>query len=293
MNRINLQQTGGFPLETNTLDFMQSAYNIFNDLGAVVGDKSIIKGCILTGSSVSDGVIYVNGELLAFRGGTLQSTIIIREEIQLMEFEDGTTKPVYKIRYAKFGTGIDAMPWSDFVRPKTLLELSDEEIPDATETVKGIAKLATQAEANTSNNDQTIITPKKLNDRVATTSRRGVVELATSTETLGNDNSRAVTPQGLNNRLNGFVEKLHSGTVYLGDAADGTNSLIQVDIPNVGTSNYLVLGSFRSVSESHWNDDNDIFFTTVKRALTYFKIGVREVASVAQNVYFDYIIVKL
>jgi microcystin-dependent protein len=117
MNIADFQQGGGFPLETDTLAFMQTSYKLFNDLGAVVGDKTIIKGCILTGSTVSNGTIYLNGELLEFRGGIQQSKIIVHEDIVSMEFEvGGLPKEVYKTRYAKFGTGVDAINWSEFSR---------------------------------------------------------------------------------------------------------------------------------------------------------------------------------
>lgn len=257
MNAANFNQTGGFPLETETLAFIQNAYKLFNDLGNVIGDKSIIKGCALTGTTVSDGTIYVNGELLEFRGGTQQTKIVIREDIQYMAFEDGTTKAVYKTRYAKFGTGTGAILWSEFTRPKTVLELSNATLPEATETQKGI------------------------------------VELATNTEANSNDDTKAVTPKALNNRLLTFPEKLHGASVPLGDAPNGDDELIQINIPNVGTSNYVVMGHFTSVIEGHWNYDNDIIWIVAKKTATYFKIGVRELAASTQNVYFDFILIKL
>ncbi|QIL40597.1 hypothetical protein G7074_15785 [Pedobacter sp. HDW13] len=35
MNQINLQQAGGFPLETDTLDFMQTAYTALQAIAAL------------------------------------------------------------------------------------------------------------------------------------------------------------------------------------------------------------------------------------------------------------------
>jgi microcystin-dependent protein len=116
MNTINFQNTGGFPLETETLDEMQSAYNLLQSLGNIVGEKSIIKGCKVVGTTITDGVIYVNGELLEFRGGQEQTTIIVIEEVVSAEFEDGAVNPVYHTRYATFGTGLNSILWADFVR---------------------------------------------------------------------------------------------------------------------------------------------------------------------------------
>jgi len=49
MNRINIQQTGGFPLETDTLNAMQNAYDIFNSLGNIIAPLAIVKGCEIVG----------------------------------------------------------------------------------------------------------------------------------------------------------------------------------------------------------------------------------------------------
>ena len=121
MNTINLQQPLGFPLETNTLDAMQTAYSMFNSLGELAGDKTIIKGCIQTGNTISDGLIYVNGEVIEFRSGLLQTGVIIREDVIEGIFENGDSKPIYHTRYAKFGTGHSAIPWSDFKRIDPIL----------------------------------------------------------------------------------------------------------------------------------------------------------------------------
>lgn len=81
--------------------------------------------------------------------------------------------------------------------------------PDATETVKGIAEIATQTETNTGTDDTRFVTPLKLATFVAnaiasatapaaTETVAGIVELATTAEaTTGTDTARAVTPAGV------------------------------------------------------------------------------------------------
>lgn len=77
-------------------------------------------------------------------------------------------------------------------------DLINGSIPDATETVKGKAELATQAETNAGADDTRIVTPLKLAGRTASTSQTGLVELATNAETTtGTDTTRAVVPAGL------------------------------------------------------------------------------------------------
>lgn len=123
MNKINFNQTGGFPLDTDVLNFMQSSYDIFNALGEMAGNLAILKGCEVTGSSVADGVVYIAGEVLPFRGGTLSTRVIIREEKRSLPFEDGESKEVETTRYATFGNGTTTYNWADFKRFHNLQEL--------------------------------------------------------------------------------------------------------------------------------------------------------------------------
>lgn len=73
--------------------------------------------------------------------------------------------------------------------------------PQATETVKGVAELATQTETNAGTDDERIVTPAKLAARTATETRTGIAELATAAEVqAGTDTTRIVTPAGLASR---------------------------------------------------------------------------------------------
>ena len=128
MNKINFNQTGGFPLSTNILDAMQSAYAIFNQLGNLAGNKAIISGCEQLGNTVADGVIFLNGEILPFKGGAIGSSVIIKEESESRVFEDGATKPVIFKKYTTFGTSTPekTFVWADFKSIKNLISLAQE-----------------------------------------------------------------------------------------------------------------------------------------------------------------------
>lgn len=123
MNYINFDQIGGFPLSTNIFKLLQNAFTIFNSLGQNAGNKTIISGCVLVGSTVSDGVVYVNGECLEFRGGILQSNVILVEETSSLLFENNNMYPVIKTRYITFGTGDEQMNWADFKRVDPIITL--------------------------------------------------------------------------------------------------------------------------------------------------------------------------
>jgi hypothetical protein len=122
MNRADFQQTGGFPLETDTLDFMQESYTQLQHLAtSIAGDTpSIISGCNVVGSTVSNGWVVINGELLPFEGGALGTKVGIVETVDSKPFEDGT-KDVYRRRKAVFNlSGI--INWVDLKRVQPLLE---------------------------------------------------------------------------------------------------------------------------------------------------------------------------
>jgi|GEM_PF-6594803 len=107
MNNINFDQTGGFPLTTNILSAMQDAYKLFNELGHLAGNNSIITGYAVIGNNINDGVIVINNELLPFKGGLLgaNSTVVIKENVIDKTFEDSSVKPVLFERYATIGIG--------------------------------------------------------------------------------------------------------------------------------------------------------------------------------------------
>ena len=116
------------------------------------------------------------------------------------------------------------------------------EIPDATESVKGIAALASTAEAEAGANDTKIMTPLKTKQAIlelapapadASESTKGIVELASEVEaTAGSNDTKAMTPETTKkaiaaqtyNSLNASQETtLLSNGTYLGtDIANGT-----------------------------------------------------------------------
>ncbi|MCG8186970.1 hypothetical protein J2Q11_13190 [Tenacibaculum finnmarkense genomovar finnmarkense] len=126
MNYLDFQQNGGFPLETNTLTEMQKAWQIFNAFGFLAGDKTIISGCETSGNQITNGFIYLDGELLEFRGGIKQNSVVIIQEETKATFEDKTEKPVYFTRYATFGVSVNSIPWSDFKHIDNLIVLSNQ-----------------------------------------------------------------------------------------------------------------------------------------------------------------------
>ena len=116
MNRLDFNQSVGFPLETNILDQMQNAWRILNALGGIAGNFAILQGCTVQGTTVSDGVVFINGEVIEFKGGEAQENVIIVEIKEALEFEDGNANDVIFTRYATFGVATTQWAWTNFKR---------------------------------------------------------------------------------------------------------------------------------------------------------------------------------
>lgn len=134
-------------------------------------------------------------------------------------------------------------------------------VPDATETVEGIAELATQAETNTGTDDLRIVTPLKLKNRdgaVATLTDASTVDItsdkntlttsaATRTFTISHTGDETVTLVTLNTSTATWT--FPSGSLCLGDAGpSGDNTCVVAgtsgDVYSVATKK---IGSVYSV----------------------------------------------
>lgn len=134
MNKTNFNQTGGFPLKTERLQELQTAFEIFQAFGALAGNLSIISGCELLGTTIKKGVVYIEGEPLEFREAAVTggSTVIIIEEAVNKAFKNGVIKQVHSIRYATFGTADVSWPWTDFKRVGSLKDIHSRILPPGT-----------------------------------------------------------------------------------------------------------------------------------------------------------------
>lgn len=108
-------------------------------------------------------------------------------------------------------------------------------VSQATETIAGIIKVASQALVNGGTDDLSAITPLKLktllDSRLATETLLGLIEIATQAETdLGADNQRAITPLRLKTRLDNYLNR---------------ESLLTITAEQIGTTMYHTPGRNR------------------------------------------------
>lgn len=141
MNRINFENTGGFPLGAYTLDFMQKSYQLLNTLGNIAGNLSILSGCEEVGRSITDGVVYIDGEVLPFKGAPISEKVIIVETSQKRIFKDSVEKAVEYTRYATFGNSINGRLWADFKRPLNNQQIEAQSFTEENSLLKRLEKL--------------------------------------------------------------------------------------------------------------------------------------------------------
>ena len=263
MNKLNIASTG-YPGTTESWKFVKDSYEMIADvLGKVIGTDTpiILKGMEQTGKVLSDGYLSYQGEIYAFIGGAFTGTVVLVEEVTNVEYNTDPANsgqleslPTYIKRYARNGTpgeGFKDIAYDDFVRLDTLLDIS-ERTKQATETKKGIAEIATQAEANSNTDDTRIITPKKLAARTATESRKGLAEIATQAEVnAGTDDTKIVTPKKFKDTLYNMPRifkkfKINPVTCNFGQHYS-SSELLNLGV-NIGQNNYMVIGTFNDNS---------------------------------------------
>ncbi len=115
--RADFSNLGGFPLEQDTLDFMQQSYRgALAAMASLCGSKSILYGVELVAGNYTNGWIAYNGELIPFIGAVAATDVVITETpaVTQADFEDGTSRDVYFTKTATCGS-TGGFPMSELV----------------------------------------------------------------------------------------------------------------------------------------------------------------------------------
>lgn len=134
MRFIDFTKLGGFRLKQSVLDRMQKAYfeilyAFIGHLGIVYENNSIISGCNIDGDYITEGIMFIDGDLCNFERtlGTLVSKIRKTEILEGNNFKDGSTQVVYKTTVAVvdelIGTSLE-----EFVRIENFKSLTWDNI---------------------------------------------------------------------------------------------------------------------------------------------------------------------
>lgn len=127
MKKINgnytTQSQNDFPLDCETLQYMQDNRQMVEILGNIAGNKVILQGCVLNSSKTSrtEGYVFVktndypSGEILFFEGGDTTSGMYLKKESISVEANAEPYPAAYVQRSLSPGLGEENYNWGDFV----------------------------------------------------------------------------------------------------------------------------------------------------------------------------------
>lgn len=115
------QPHSSFPLDCETMEYIQSNHQLAEMLGAIAGDRIILSGCNKVGAKYQPGYVflctrdYPQGEVLAFAGGDKSFTHVYLDKTPIAVTANSDSYPnAYTTRQLKPGLGSEQYPWSDF-----------------------------------------------------------------------------------------------------------------------------------------------------------------------------------
>ncbi|MCX6210861.1 MAG: hypothetical protein NTZ59_15485 [Bacteroidetes bacterium] len=254
MQKIDLTKNGGLPLTQNLLNFLQDGFREpLIAIASLLGNKVIVMGMDEGSSSVADGWFVYNNELIKFNTCAIGTKVKITETLLSVEFEDGLTKAVYKIKTAVCDATGD-FDYADFVRLDTLKEQK------ATIGTLG-STLSTVSSALT----------------------------ALSSAYASHSHSWA----SITGKPAGFITCVGVVDLGdIGTTGGGSDTIVTVTIPVAqADNNYIIAGSMVGFN-TDLNYDNDVSWVVGSKTSSSFQLAVREYSNVAQSLKFEYAIIK-
>lgn len=124
--RFLTDEPEGFPLELDKfLKWQQESYTKPIDaLAAMVGNMGVISGLSPAGAGdVSNGWIFLNGEIIFFEGGTIDEHFYVTETKEILIYQGGIPKEVLITKKCVFGVSAVQYAYADLKRPGTLISL--------------------------------------------------------------------------------------------------------------------------------------------------------------------------
>lgn len=127
------QPNRDFPLDAETLDYLQSLSKMAAIIGNIAGDKVILIGCEKQGSdSRSAGYVFMRtkgapeGEILYWEGGSTSSGMYLKTEAVKVTANNVEYPEAYTRRSLAPGIGGEHYDWADFIDIPTIKELRAE-----------------------------------------------------------------------------------------------------------------------------------------------------------------------
>lgn len=141
LGRFLDQENGSFPVDCETLDYLQTNIGIVSALGNILGDKAILQGCETDNTGRSkEGYVFLKttafpeGEVLFFEGGLVSRSVYVKEEAIGLTAQGYTFPQAYVVRSLAPGDIVadgqenveDVFAWEEFKNFKTLFELEEK-----------------------------------------------------------------------------------------------------------------------------------------------------------------------
>lgn len=116
MNKLDFNIKAGWPASAETWEYMQNMILQAQNAALLGGKNYILSGCVESAGNATDGIIVINGEVLPFVGGPVQTKVIIVDTTVKRAFFGGANNNYYHNRVATFGSGTGEVLWSGFKR---------------------------------------------------------------------------------------------------------------------------------------------------------------------------------
>lgn len=301
MKQIDFSQQGGFPLEARTLNDMQIAY--MQVLSALLGHLGldeqtgsyIISGCNLVAGIIGKGVMFIDGHLCIFESVTGDENTKIGKVVVVEEapFENGVNLPTYYDYKAI--TDNNGKPLKDFERLPQLPDLASVNWSEIQNVPQSLVYDTNYV--HTENNfSQPLL--DKLNN-IEDGAQKNVQADWNATSGGAQILNKPILPKILTYK---DFNVLWVGEFIFGDIK-GTDDLINITFPSVGTDKYIALCSVVSLSDTQsqagsitmpgWNWDNDFSYVIVNKSASMFQMGFREYGGVIQKLKVEFILIAL
>jgi hypothetical protein len=280
MKKIDFSFSGGFPFTQRTADDLQSAtYEFLKAFAAFLqlpdAGNFIISGCIIAGEDITPGYIYMDGDLLKFAGSIAYATTKIKKvtTTENAPFQDGNNNPVYIDKVAQSDpTGIELATFIRVPLYQALTWANLSGIPNG--LVIDLMYVHTD-------NNFTDLLDTKLD---------GIEDGAEVNVQANWSEANPASDAFIQNKPT-ILNRLWDGTFMgISDLDGGENYTIT--IPDVGTTDYYVVGSLVANNPSSWGENNNVTWAITNKQTTSFHLIMKEIGGGSQSLRFDYIIIK-
>lgn len=138
------QANRDFPLDAETLEYLQNLAEIAAIVGNMAGDKVVLRGCEPNGDGTrrEPGYVFLStreqpeGEVLYWEGGATTSGMYVKLEDIAVSVSNTDYPKAYTRRSLSPGYGIENYRWEDFTDIKTIKQIMAENVSLRTEISK-------------------------------------------------------------------------------------------------------------------------------------------------------------